>query len=172
MAKIELLVPKLLKWEGGFANHKNDRGKETYKGVTIGTYRYYRILKGLPQPSVNDLQNISDKEWMDILRTLYWNKWKADHINNQSIANFLVDWVWASGVYGIKYPQEVLGVTIDGVVGQKTLDAVNKYPDQKELFQKLWDRRKQHFESIVQRDPSQKVFFNGWMNRINDYKFE
>lgn len=172
MAKIELLVPKILKWEGGFVNHPNDRGGATNKGITIGTFTHYRKLKGLPQPSVEELKNISNEEWMDILKTLYWDKWKADQITNQSIANFLVDWVWASGVYGIKYPQQVLGVVADGIVGNRTLTAVNEYPNQKELFQKLWDRRKQHFESIVQRNPSQKVFLKGWMNRLNDYKFE
>ncbi len=172
MAKIELLVPKILKWEGGFVNHPNDKGGATNKGITIATFTSYRKLKGLPQPSVDDLKNISNEEWMDILKTLYWDRWKADQINNQSIANFLVDWVWASGVYGIKYPQQVLGVVVDGIVGSRTLTAVNEYPDQKELFQKLWDRRKQHFENIVQRDPSQKVFLKGWMNRLNDYKFE
>jgi len=172
MAKIELLVPKTLKWEGGFVNHLNDKGGATNKGITIGTFTHYRKLKGLPQPSVNDLKNISNEEWMDVLKTLYWDRWKADKINNQSIANFLVDWVWASGVYGIKYPQQVLGVVSDGIVGIRTLTAINEYPNQRELFQKLWDRRKQHFESIVQRDPSQKVFLKGWMNRLNDYKFE
>lgn len=172
MAKVDFLVPKILKWEGGFVNHPNDRGGATNKGITIGSYTYYRKLKGLPQPTVNDLKNISDEEWMDILKTLYWDKWKADQINNQSIANLLVDWVWGSGGYGIKYPQQILCVVADGIVGNKTLSAVNNYPSQRELFQKLWDRRMQHFESIAQRDSSQKIFLKGWMNRLNDYKFE
>lgn len=172
MAKIELLAPKILKWEGGFVDHPNDKGGATNKGITIGTYTYYRRLKGLPAPAIEDLKNITSSEWMDILRTLYWNRWKADEINNQSIANLLVDWYWGSGVYGIKYPQRVLGVTTDGIVGVKTLAAINDYPDQKELFQKLWNRRKKHFEDIVKRDPSQKVFLNGWMNRLNDFEYE
>lgn len=109
---------------------------------------------------------------MEILRTLYWDKWRADEINNQSIANLVVDWVWASGIYGIKYPQEVLGVAVDGVVGIKTLFAINNYENQKELFKKLWNRRKKHFEDIAKRNPSQKVFLKGWMNRLNAFKYE
>lgn len=171
MAKIELLVPRILKWEGGFVNHPNDKGGATNKGITIGTFTHYRKQKGLPAPSVDDLKNISNEEWMAILKTLYWDKWQADSINNQAIANLLVDWVWASGAWGIKYPQQVLGVAADGIVGKQTLAAVNNYPDQEELFQKFWDRRKQHFESIVQRDASQSVFLKGWMNRLNDYKY-
>lgn len=172
MAKIEFLVPIILKWEGGYVNHPNDKGGPTNKGVTIGTYSYYRKLKGLQTPSVTELKYISDAEWLDILKTLYWDRWQADNINNQSIANLLVDWVWGSGVYGIKYPQQLLHVVVDGIVGVNTLTAINNYTNQEELFHKLWNRRKQHFESIVQRDPSQKVFLKGWMNRLNDYKFE
>lgn len=172
MAKISLLAYKIIKWEGGFVNHPNDKGGATNIGITLKTYTYYRNLKGIPKPSVSDLKNISFEEWIDILKTLYWDRWQADNINNQSIANLLVDWVWGSGVYGIKYPQQLLHVVVDGIVGVNTLTAINNYTNQEELFHKLWNRRKQHFESIVQRDPSQKVFLKGWMNRLNDYKFE
>ena len=82
----------------------------------------------------------------------------------------LVDWLWTSGVYGIKYPQRVLGVTADGIVGPKTIAAINNYPNQKELFQKLWNKRKKHFESIA--TGNKKKFLIGWLNRLNDFKFE
>lgn len=82
------------------------------------------------------------EQWEYIFKTRFWDRWKADDIDNQAIANLLVDWVWASGVYGIKYPQAVLGVKTDGIVGLKTLAAINYYPNKKELFEKLWNRRK------------------------------
>lgn len=172
MATIEQLVPIILKCEGGESNHPSDKGGLTYKGITYTTYVYYRKMKGLPKPSANDLKHISNQEWMDVLRVLYWNRWKADSIGNQSIANLLVDWVWTSGDLGVKYPQQVLGVVADGFVGLQTLTAVNEYTNQADLFNKLWIRRKQHFESIVERDSSQTVFLKGWINRLNDFKFE
>lgn len=171
MADIKLLVPKILKWEGGFVNNPMDKGGPTNKGVTIATFTAYRKLKNQPPPTVDDLKNISDAEWMDILRTYYWNKWKADNLECQYTANLLVDWVWASGIYGIKYPQQVLGVTADGIVGRNTLLALNECADRKEMFQKLWDRRKAHFEAIVEHNPSQRIFLKGWLNRLNDYKY-
>lgn len=79
--------------------------------------------------------------------------------------------MWASGAWGIKYPQRILGVTDDGVVGPKTLEAINNYPDQSELFKKLWLRRKQHFEDIVKANQTQKEFIKGWLNRLNDFKY-
>jgi lysozyme family protein len=101
---------------------------------------------------------------------MFWDKWKADSIISQSIAELLVDWAWGSGIYGIKYPQQVLGVKVDGIVGAKTLAAINNYPDQEELFNKLWQRRKKHFEDIA-KSPSKKKFLKGWLNRLNDFKW-
>ncbi|MFV0470220.1 MAG: glycosyl hydrolase 108 family protein, partial [Dysgonomonas sp.] len=39
MAKIELLVPFILKWEGGFVNDPDDSGGATNMGVTIATWK-------------------------------------------------------------------------------------------------------------------------------------
>jgi len=165
MASYKKLKPIILKLEGNWSNDPNDSGGCTMKGVTIGTYRaYFGKSK-----TCKDLRNISDSQWDSIFIHKYWNKWSADAIKNQSIANLLVDWVWTSGVYGIKYPQQVLGVTSDGVVGPKTIAAINNYPNQKELFEKLWNRRKKHFESIG-RGKNAK-FLRGWLNRLADFKW-
>lgn len=171
MAKIEMLIPIINRWSGGYVNHPNDKGGPTNRDVTLATYTAYRKKKGFPVTTIEDLKNMTDEEWGDILKPMFWDKWRADEISNQSVANLVVDWYWGSGLYGIKYPQQVLGVAADGIVGPKTLAAINGYPDQSELFKKLWLRRKQHFENIVEKDPTQRVFLKGWMNRLNDFKF-
>jgi lysozyme family protein len=164
MANYKLLTPIILKWEGGYAGNI-DGMICTMKGVTLATFRKYFGKNKTCQ----DLRNITSSQWDSVFIQGYWNRWSADKIKSQSIANLLVDWVWASGVYGIKYPQQVLGVTADGVVGPKTIAAINNYPNQKELFQKLWNRRKKHFEAVA--TGSKKKFLNGWMNRLNDFKW-
>ena len=187
MANIEKYIPILFRWEAGinmkagetieqafirakktgWANDPLDKGGATMIGVTIGTYRTYCRYKGRKQPSVTDLKNITYKEWRDIVHTLYWSKWKADLIENQHVANMLVDWVWASGQgIGIKRVQKILGVTADGIVGPKTLAAVNS-ADPEVLFKKVYDARAAHFNAIVKANPSQKKWLKGWMNRIN-----
>lgn len=171
MADVKLLAPITLKWEGGYVNHPNDKGGPTNKGVTIGTYEAYCRKKGYPKPTIERLKNLSDNDWIDILKNLYWDRWKADQIKNQAIANLVVDWVWGSGKWGIVFPQRILDVSDDGIVGLKTIAAINDYPDQSELFKKLWLRRKQHFEDIVKADPTQAVFLKGWLNRLNDFKY-
>lgn len=164
MADYKKLVPIIKRWEGGYAGNI-DGQICTMQGITLATYRsYYGNTK-----TCADLKKITESQWNNIFTKGYWNKWSADNIKNQSIANLLVDWLWTSGIYGIKYPQEVLGVTVDGVVGPKTLAAINDYPNQKELFQKLWNRRKKHFETIGKGNNAK--FLVGWLNRLNAFKY-
>lgn len=171
MANITKIIPHILKWEGGWSNDPQDKGGPTMKGVTLAVYTIYCQKKGWGTPTQAQLKELTYPEWEDILKSMYWDKWKADEIKNQSIANLLVDWVWTSGVWGIKFPQRVLGVQDDGIVGPKTLSAINNYPNQKELWQKLWNRRKKHFESIAASRPGNAKFLKGWLNRLNDLKY-
>lgn len=164
------LVPFILKWEGGFVDDPDDLGGATNRGVTIGTYATYCKKKGYPAPTVERLKNLSEKDWAEILKTMYWDRWKADDIKSQSVANILVDWVWASGVNGIKIPQQVLGVTVDGIVGTKTLAALNAR-NPKELFEEIKEARVQFIEDICRKRPANNKFKKGWLNRINNLQY-
>ena len=164
MAVYTKLIPIILKWEGGYAGNI-DGMTCTMKGVTLATYRKYFGKN----KNCKDLKAITNAEWDLIFKEGFWDKWKADDIESQAIANLLVDWCWASGVYGIKLPQRVLGVKDDGIVGKKTIAAINDYPDKKELFQKLWNRRKKQFQDIAKN--GKEKFLKGWLNRLNDFKY-
>nr|DAZ23983.1 MAG TPA: Lysozyme [Caudoviricetes sp.] len=168
MAKAELLKPFILQWEGGFVDDPLDRGGATNKGITIGTFRSFYGKDA----TVEQLKNITDEQWMHIFKSGYWDPWKADEITSQSIANIVVDWAWASGTgTSIKQVQRLLGVESDGIVGPKTLSAIN-YADQRTLFAEIHAARLKFVDNIVQRDPTQVRFLKGWKNRINNIKFE
>lgn len=171
MARVDKLLPFILRWEGGFVNDPLDNGGATNMGVTIATYELYCRRKGYPRPTVERLKNITTEQVQDILKTLYWDRWKGGDIISQPVANILVDWVWGSGVWGIKIPQRVLGLKEDGVVGPVTLGAIND-ADPKELFDKIKAERKKFLYGIVERNPTQKRFINGWLNRLNALTFE
>lgn len=171
MANHQKLIPFILQWEGGWSDLPNDRGGKTMRGVTFSTYKEFCRKKNRPAPSVDDLRNISNEDWGEIFKEMFWDRWRADEINSQSVANLLVDWLWCSGYSSVKTVQKVLKVDVDGVVGPKTLLAINQAMPEK-LFVDLKKARKQFLLRIVENDPLQNCFLNGWMNRLNNLKFE
>lgn len=172
MAKIEILAPFILSFEGGFSNHPADRGGATNKGVTIATWRQVGYDKdGDGDIDVDDLRLLTDHDVVErVMRPHYWNRWKADRIRSQSIANLCVDWVWGSGRNGITGVQRLLGVKADGIVGDRTLAALNAQ-DPRQFFARLKAARVTYIENFVVRKPSQRVFRAGWLRRLNCMNF-
>ena len=190
MANVEKIVPFIIQFETGvnpagltgaklfekaratgYANDLDDLGGATMVGVTIATYTEYCRAKGYPRPTVAQLRGMTYAQWLDILKTMFWDRWHADEIANQSIAEILVDWVWASGKYGITIPQRVLGVTVDGVVGPKTLAAVNKQ-NPAQFFARIMAERKAYIDRICISRPVNTKYERGWLRRLNAITFQ
>lgn len=173
MADVKKLAPFIFSWEGGYVNDPLDLGGETNMGVTIGTWKQVgKDLNGDGLINGEDLKLLDKDLIIDcVLKPHYWDRWQADQIKNQSIANILVDWVWASGTHGIKRPQRILGVTADGIVGPKTIAAINA-ADPSKLFALIKADRIKFVDEIVAARPANKRFEKGWKNRINSIKYE
>lgn len=173
MADIKKLCPFILKWEGGFVDDPFDTGGPTNMGVTLNTWQdigYDKNEDG--KIDIEDIKLITIEDVTEKILRVYWDRWLADRIKCQSHANILVDWVWASGKYGIIIPQRILGVRQDGIVGNKTLSALNNYPDSYQLFEKIREARISYVETICNKRPANKRFKKGWLNRIADLVFE
>lgn len=166
MADHRLLIPHIQQWEGGYVNDPHDLGGATNKGVTLDTYTAYCRRKGYPRPTVERLLAITDKEWAEIYKTMYWDRCKGDEIHSQSVANMLVDWYWHSGMYAIKILQRLLGVQMDGIVGAKTLHAINSR-DALQLYRDLKAERIDYYHRIATARPTSRKYLRGWINRVN-----
>ena len=173
MADLIKTAKRILKWENSFQQWGADKGNY-YKGKLIGTNKgvtpeaYKEVFK--KEPTVEAIKNLTFDEYVTVLKVKYWNKWRGDQIENQDLADILVDWVYNSGSWGIKIPQRLLGVDDDGIVGSKTLKALNGLKDPDAFYRKVWDARKKFYDDIVRNNPSQAVFLKGWMNRLNSFK--
>lgn len=181
MANFSNLKKFILSWEGGYVNDPDDSGGETNKGITIGTWKTagFDTFRKIPVLQVGkkcytnvtkSLYEMTDAQWEYVFKKYYWDRWKADEIKNQSVANLLVDWVWGSGVWGIKYPQALLKVTQDGIVGPKTLAALNSQ-DPEGLFKRLVREREAYIERLVLRSPKNKKFEKGWYRRLYSIQY-
>lgn len=161
MAEFNLYAPLLHSLEKGISNRSSDRGGFTVDGVTLTTFRqFYGQDK-----TKDDLRNMTRPMWRHIMKSGYWDVCKADKINDQRIAELIVDWCVNSGTARIRDVQTIIGVKPDGAVGPITLAAING-DDPKELYRRLMTARKGWYEKIVLRNPSQRVFLKGWMNRL------
>lgn len=171
MADVTKLVPHILKFEGGYVNDPDDLGGHTCKGVTMRTYKLYRQRKKLPAPTIEGLKNISDEEFADILKSMYWDACRADYIESQSVANAIVDWAWNSGtVTASKEVQKVLGVAADGIIGNITLAAINSRSPLS-LFGAIQAARLAYLERICIARPANRKFENGWTRRVKSLQY-
>lgn len=173
MADVNKLVPFILRWESDkYVNDPADRGGPTKYGITLATWRHVGYDKdGDGRINAEDIKRLDKSDFARVLKRNFWDRWQADRIKSQSVADMLVDWVWTSGVYGIKIPQSLLGVKIDGVVGPQTITAVNSQEPHK-LFDRIKKERLRFVARIVRNNPGQKRFLNGWNNRINALTFK
>lgn len=162
MANSQKTKQFIRKWEGGYVNHPLDRGGETKWGVTHTTYN------SLFDGSVKDM---TEEQWDTIFKKLFWKPCNADNLIDQNVANVIVDWAWGSGVVSTKKRiQRLFGLKDDGIFGTKTMNVLNT--NTLDVFKKIWNAHKDFYNNIVKRNPSQKVFLKGWLNRLNSLTYE
>lgn len=174
MANFSKFFPILMKHEGGskFTNIPGDKGGATKWGIILDTWIKCGADKDCDGDiDVNDLKLSTEQDAMEVSKKIYWDKIKGDCIYSQSIAEFIFDWAYNSGVQtAAKKVQQLLGLQADGVIGDKTVKAIND-ANPKELFTKLKNRREEFYKAIVANNPSQAKFLKGWLNRNNSFNF-
>lgn len=165
--------------EGGYSDNTDDKGGKTNWGITEATLNSaYRA--GLV--SHNDIKKLTADEAKAIYKTNYWDKCKCDAL--PAPLDYLVfDAAVNHGVGGAgKLLQKSINrcvganiITIDGAIGPLTLNALAFYLDKyksactfpMELICHVFLlERVELYNSIIAKDPSQKTFIHGWLNRI------
>ena len=157
------------KWEGGYANHPNDYGGLTNRGITQSTYDSYR--KSIGQ-STQSVKYITEEEYDSISYNWFFVPIHGSEMDD-ALAIVMFDTSFNFGPGGaIQFLQQTLGVTADGGWGSITDKAFkNKSISQhKELALKIVQIRMDYRYQRVNRDSSQRVFLQGWLNRDNDLK--
>jgi lysozyme family protein len=150
----------VLKDEGGFVHDKYDPGGKTMKGVTQAVYDAYRKTRGRPAQSV---KFITDDELKAIYKFQYWDRVQGDYLP-RGLDYAVFDFAVNSGVgRASKYLQAVLGVAQDGVIGAKTLAAIQS---PRNTINALCDRRMGFLHGL-------RTFWRfgkGWTRRVQDVR--
>lgn len=167
MADSKKLVPFILSWETDrYTNNKKDKGGPTKYGITLATWRRVGYDKnGDGVLNEEDVKLLTKDDFHRVFKQNFWNACKADKIQDQSVANMLVDFAYNSGVKrAATYLQLTLGITVDGIIGNKTLYAINK-SNGKRLFERFKKTREDYLKSIAKGE--QKDFLDGWLRRLS-----
>ena len=159
------LLAETLGYEGG---KTVDSGGVTNAGVTQGAMDAYAKENNIPTKSVNDL---SFGDAKDIYYKDYFVKPKLDKIPSEKVAGVLFDFGVNSGQgTAVKALQKIVGAKPDGVIGNKTLKAVDKYiakNGEDILTDEILNNREKLMTSLVVNNPAKYgKYVNGWANRI------
>lgn len=156
----------ILAREGGYSNHPSDRGGATNKGITQARYDDWLVRQGLArQPVVG----ISMDEVRTIYRDGYWNAVKA-FMFPEPVDLVLFDAAVNSGpARSARWLQAVAGAKQDGDIGPQTVAAANAMIEKigaKDFAREMVRKREEFIYDLIERDPSQATFANGWANRL------
>lgn len=173
MADFNTYFPKLMQYEGtNYENDPLDSGGCTKMGLTLDDLIESHLdLNNDGKFTCDDVKLLTLDKAKFIFKKNYWDFFKADLINNQSLAELIVEGGINQGrLLTAKYAQNAAGVTPDGIFGSNTLNALNT-GNQQIIFDKIFAFRKQRYYNIVAAKPSQTRFLNGWLSRLNKQIF-
>lgn len=162
MAEFNTAFEKTMLAEGGYklTSISGDRGGMTYAGISRVANRswvgWVHIDAGNTPPS---------EMVRSFYREKYWDTIHGDSISDQSVAESIYDFSVNAGTKtAAKLAQLVVGTTPDGVIGSKSLVAINMI--EANHFRMAYALAKiARYRDIVQRDKTQIKFLMGWINR-------
>lgn len=173
------ILPFTLKFEGGYANNKADKGGETYRGISRTnhpTWAGWPIIDKIK--ATNPLRRgdiVRDKRLNDLVYEFYYKKiFEAGglaEINSVLVSLVAFDFL-VHGGYATITMQKLINrkfggtLDVDGDWGDATRKAVNSIPE-KDLALALLAVRRQRLLNIIEKDSSQEEFREGWMSRID-----
>ena len=163
MERFERIFDYLLRVEGGYSDDENDKGGKTKYGITEEEARDFGY-KG-------DMQDLTK----DFAKNIYLKKYylgnKLDKVVDDKVALSICDWAINSGRNGTKNVQIAVNqltnanLDVDGIIGNKTLEALNAVDPEKflEIYHIL---QRIYYRSKVVADKTQERFLTGWLNRV------
>ena len=146
----------LLKHEGGFVNHPKDPGGATNLGVTLATYEQW-VGRAV---TIDEMKSLTVDDVAPIYRKNYWDAVRGDDLPS-GVDWSVLDWSVNSGPgRASRALQRIVGATIDGKIGPKTLQAVMNM-DPVKIIDMMYEERQRFYQGLSTFD----TFGRGWKRR-------
>lgn len=163
MADFEQAFQRLMRDEGVvLTDTPNDKGGLTFCGISR---KFHPKWSGWRDIDVGSTPSI------DLVRSFYretfWEPIRAQDMIHQRVAEVVFSQFVNMGSNGIKLMQTTLGLVADGVVGTKTISALNRGDE--ELFLMRYSLTNvARYHAIGMKDKTQRRFWPGWIKRALD----
>jgi lysozyme family protein len=152
-----------LRFEGGKDDDPIDPGGRTNQGVIQRVYASWRKKKGLPP---RDVFLMEDSERDEIYYQNYGRLVRFDELPPGVNVVVLDGGVNSGPSQSIKWLQRALGLGADGVLGERTMEAVLNHPDHDRLIANILEQRERFLRAL-------KTFYHfgkGWLSRLAQLK--
>lgn len=149
----------LMKHEGGYVNDKVDNGGETKFGISKRSY-----------PNL-DIKKLTRDEAKRIYYCDFWLKGRYNKILRSSIAVKTFDLAVNMGITQANQllqrairSANLVKIAEDGIIGNITIEEISKAAPAV-LLAALRSEAAGFYRSLAAKNPNQKKFLNGWLNR-------
>lgn len=172
---INEMLDDLLRLEGGYVNHPNDKGGPTNYGVTQKV-----LSKFLKRPATEtDVKNLDRELAKEIYKAEYFYGPRI-HTLPEALQPQLFDMSVNHGPRkAVTILQSVLNLAgfecgKDGVVGPATRKLAEQAYEQMGglLINAISEAREEFYRAIVASDRSQGVFLKGWLKRAREFRVD
>ena len=161
--RFEDCLTRILKHEGGYVNDPLDSGGRTNLGVT---QKVWEEWLGHPVTEA-DMKALTPQKIAPMYKLKYWNPSYCE-VLPKGLDYVVFDFAVNAGTgRSVKTLQQAIGCVADGVIGPKTMAAIND-AEPKNLIAKFSDARADFYQGIVARKPDQARFIKGWLNRVEE----
>lgn len=155
----------MIRREGGYKLHtvQGDTGGMTYAGIARNKNGQWPGWAYIDRGEIPPTQLVRD-----FYLTGYWRPIRGDELRPEIAANifdFAVNTsAWGKPTVAVKLAQVVAQVEPDGVIGPKSVEAINRIAPAS--FKALYALAKiKRYAEIVNKNRTQSKFLLGWVNR-------
>ena len=168
------VLPHTLRWEAFYVNDHEDRGGETYRGISrvhCPEWGGWMVLDTIADKKTGITKAVNDSLYESVA-LFYWQKYGQRYAGIVSPLVFIQCFDFAvNGGFSVRYLQESLNnvgaqLITDNKLGTQTLHEINKrLPEQ--VASLVVGMRKAYIDKIASANPQ---FKDGWYNRLAFFK--